>query len=264
MGPTRSRNLAPATHGVPPHGQVTPTSHLNPSGKRRTPTLEPASTQLRKRLSLGQAPAAPPSTKHQTPGLERAGAGGGATAEELFNEAGSSSGSSSETEAELAGRKLPTLVKRSRRRLKRFWTEAQTARQTGHTLLEKRSITPKVAARYRQDFAQLKAFAAKQGASLDEGADVGGLLVQLLEKEFFNGQEPSMGERLLAATMYHLPRYSRWGPSGLPRAWRAMRGWRRLCPGRSRLPRALPFWMGWRPAWMCAALWSWGCTCCSL
>ena len=42
------------------------------------------------------------------------------------------------------------------------------------------------------------------------------------------------GEKLLAGILHVTPELGRAGVRGLPRAWRAAKGWRRLCPGRSR------------------------------
>lgn len=48
--------------------------------------------------------------------------------------------------------------------------------------------------------------------------------------------------------MDHLPSYSRYGHMKLPRAWRSLRGWRKLVPARSRLAYPLAVWlaMSWR------------------
>ena len=69
------------------------------------------------------------------------------------------------------------------------------------------------------------------------GTDFG--LVAFFSDIFFEGWEPSKGEHTLAAVMANLPRFRTAGDLTLPRAKRALVGWRRLSPQRSRTPHAI-------------------------
>ena len=48
--------------------------------------------------------------------------------------------------------------------------------------------------------------------------------------------------KILGAVSHFLPRYCRQGDRGPPRSWRALQGWRKRCPGRSRTPEPLGIW----------------------
>jgi hypothetical protein len=79
----------------------------------------------------------------------------------------------------------------------------------------------------------------------EAGVDQPGLDERLpiyLQTLYFSGESPSRGEKLMAGLMYCHPEFSRFGGSRLPRSWKALRGWRRLCPGRSRAPEPRCFW----------------------
>ena len=59
-------------------------------------------------------------------------------------------------------------------------------------------------------------------------------LVAYLNFLYLSGHMFWRGERLLAGMMYYEPRFSRLGTGSPPRTWRAMRGWKKATPGRSR------------------------------
>ena len=58
----------------------------------------------------------------------------------------------------------------------------------------------------------------------------------------FEGEQPTRRMNILGAVGPLLPRYCRQGNRGLPRSWRALKGWRKLCPGLSRTPEPLGIW----------------------
>jgi hypothetical protein len=47
---------------------------------------------------------------------------------------------------------------------------------------------------------------------------------------------------MLAGLMRRLPEFNKTGSRKVPRAWRALKGWRKLCPSRSRGPYPLAIW----------------------
>jgi hypothetical protein len=54
------------------------------------------------------------------------------------------------------------------------------------------------------------------------------------------GEVPSLGEKLVAAIVNRHPDFSKAGSRRLPNSLRCIRGWRRLCPPKSRVPEASP------------------------
>ncbi|CAK0810365.1 unnamed protein product, partial [Prorocentrum cordatum] len=88
------------------------------------------------------------------------------------------------------------------------------------------------------DFAYLRQLRTATSALLDAA------LVEYMNHMFFRGEQAFRGEKLLAAVMARSPEFSRVGISKMPRAWRCLKGWRRLTPGRSRKPAPLPVWCG--------------------
>jgi hypothetical protein len=69
-------------------------------------------------------------------------------------------------------------------------------------------------------------------------------LVRFFTRDYFSGAHPSRGERTMAGLMMLEPSFSTSGHRKLPRAWRALRGWRRLTPTVTRKPMPWPFWCG--------------------
>ena len=65
-------------------------------------------------------------------------------------------------------------------------------------------------------------------------------LVSYADKLFFGGQGPHVGLQLWAALGWAHPRFGRLGMDRLPRISRALKGWQRRCPPRSRTPLSWP------------------------
>ena len=64
-------------------------------------------------------------------------------------------------------------------------------------------------------------------------------LVEYLDELFFKGMSADDGSKLIAGLKYFLPSLSRTGPASLPRAVRALTGWRKTAPTAERLPLPL-------------------------
>ena len=58
---------------------------------------------------------------------------------------------------------------------------------------------------------------------------------------FARGHHKSLFKRTLAVFLFHLPEFGRSGTVGLPRTYRALKGFRLKCPGRSRKLHPLSF-----------------------
>ena len=85
-------------------------------------------------------------------------------------------------------------------------------------------------------------WANSNGRRLVEDNEVDGALVNNMNDSFFAGVQAHVGERLMAELMSEVPEFSKTGRRTTPRVWRCLRGWRRLCPSRSRRPYPLPAW----------------------
>ena len=155
----------------------------------------------------------------------------------------SSDGSSESSEAERDARHRTRLLKqRARHRLKKYLEEMLEGVTEGLTFLERRAVSDKVKRSYRKEVAEFTNFAAAGKLELDSDAEVDEALVKYFDRLFFGGEQAHKGERTLAAWMDQHPSLGRLGGRRLPRAWRALKGWRRLTPGRSRRPMPLCFW----------------------
>ena len=67
-------------------------------------------------------------------------------------------------------------------------------------------------------------------------------MAKVLNVYFLEGHPPAKGETTLAALMWKFPSYGRFEAKRLARSWRAMKGWRRRAPARSRRPNVLAMW----------------------
>ena len=156
----------------------------------------------------------------------------------------SSGEASSESESEAAGpRRVRVLRRRARVRLYHYLRKSLEQKAVhGTTLLESRAVTRRVERQYHQE---LERFGASDlgrdwkdmgDATLDEA------LAGYLERLYFEGHTPSRGMKLLAALMHVKARFAKGGGGRIPRAWRAIKGWKKLCPGSSRPPEPMCVW----------------------
>ncbi|CAK0847447.1 unnamed protein product, partial [Prorocentrum cordatum] len=80
------------------------------------------------------------------------------------------------------------------------------------------------------------------GEPLGEAAGVDASVARQLQDFFDQGENVSKGEKLAAGLEHFLPEFGRHGGLHLSRSYRALRGWRRRCPPRSRRPLAFCIW----------------------
>ena len=95
----------------------------------------------------------------------------------------------------------------------------------------------------------------EQHAKLTTDASVDESLTRLMTELYMLGHQSSEGDQLLAALLHFAPEWGKFGSCSIPRAWRALRGWRRRCPSRSRRPYLLEVWA--TLAWKMAAIDQW-------
>ena len=74
-------------------------------------------------------------------------------------------------------------------------------------------------------------------------SEVDSVIVDYFVECFLMGEQAYVGEKTLAAFQDKFPDFNRWGTRRTPRAHKALKGWRKLSPARSRVRRALALWM---------------------
>ena len=110
------------------------------------------------------------------------------------------------------------------------------------SVLESKSVSKPVLKDYAKRVAKFKVFWGQLAPETQDGPVVDAALIGYLDHLFFQGEMPHVGEKILASIMALWPRFARHGVCGLPRAFRAMKGWRKVCPAKSRSPLALCVW----------------------
>ena len=139
-------------------------------------------------------------------------------------------------------RRERVLAKRSRTRLHRYLQEVFEGVTAELTFLEKKAVTDRVRKYYSNELEQFFAYATQNNLPLRAPTQVDAALSAYCNQCFFRGEESSRGEKLLAAVMHFFPEYGRLGGAKIPRAWRCVKGWRRLSPARSRQALPLAVW----------------------
>ena len=153
-----------------------------------------------------------------------------------------SDGTSSEDEG--AVDKTSRVLQRQRKRQQKYSEAALNAFERGVSLFEEKSIKPATVKRYQAEFDALLAFGRGLGNSLKSPSSFENVMIQYFHHLFFQGEQSSKGDYVAASVMHHVPALSRLGSVKMPRVWRALKGWRALCPPRSRMPETFAFWAG--------------------
>ena len=97
---------------------------------------------------------------------------------------------------------------------------------------------------YEKEHTTFITFAKTKGIDITNSSQVDQLSANYMNQCFFDGHQAFVEDRLIASWLHHHPEYSRTGVKTIPKALRALRGCRRLCPGRSRNPYPLAVWCG--------------------
>ncbi|CAK8994704.1 unnamed protein product [Durusdinium trenchii] len=134
------------------------------------------------------------------------------------------------------------LAKRSRGRLQKYVQEAMEAKSMGLSLLEKKAIGDRSAKYYQEEYKQLLIFAKTRKLMMTLPRELDATLVEYFNDLFMRGHPAHRGDKIIATVMHHQSEYSKLGSSRLPRAWRCLKGWRRLAPGTSRKAYPLGVW----------------------
>ena len=161
------------------------------------------------------------------------------------------SSGSSESAPMVGGNERTRIVaarRRARLRLRRYLDEAVNQKAAGRSFLETRAVSVPSRRTYEKALDDWRSYLEKVGLQPRSAAETDGAVADYFDEGFFQGRQPSTGERLLAALMDREPRFGRYGGDRLPRSWRALKGWRRMIPPRSRKPLPWPVWsaLAWR------------------
>ena len=247
----RRRTLSPPPVRAPPQrsrsGRLLPptrvTTALPMTGRAvRKPGLAPP------RFTRRQIEA----SRNKTPELRRL----EATDTEDDGEGLTSSDSSDDAAAPAAAARRTRVLQQRATRRRRQMVDTLMARGTGQqTFLEIVAVHEPTEAVYRQEAEGFLDFADRRSLPLGSDGEVDGALVEHMNALFASGQQASAGDKLLAGLLHFAPEWGRFGSRTIPRSWRALRGWRRRCPSRSRRPWPLGLWCA--LAWVMAQMGEW-------
>lgn len=108
--------------------------------------------------------------------------------------------------------------------------------------LESRAIGAATSTQYMKELKEFLKYAGPRGMDLKEPTSVDETIVEYLNKMFAEGHQCYRGDRLIAAFLHHHPQYGKNGSLKLPRCWRAIKGFRKLTPGKTRKAMPLAVW----------------------
>ena len=189
-------------------------------------------------------------SQRRSPAAQRGGMAATGGRQELSDATSSGSSTSADERDAGRGRREITQTKRSRFRLRKHLGEWRESAGAGRTFLAAQAVTKKTRRGYARALAQWESFVRKRGLPRRSAAEIDDALAGYFDECYFLGQQPSVGERVLAGIMDDMPRFGRFGDLKIPLSWRSLRGWRRLTPPRSRKPLPWPVWaaIAWRLA----------------
>ncbi|CAE7489577.1 unnamed protein product, partial [Symbiodinium natans] len=114
----------------------------------------------------------------------------------------------------------------------------------GVSHLEQQAVGEATSKQYQKELQSFLSFAKPRGLVMTNAKIVDGLLVDYMNRMYLDGHQSyrRRADRLMAAILHRFPQFGRLGDQKLPRAWRALKGYRRLTPGKSRLAYPLALW----------------------
>ena len=148
---------------------------------------------------------------------------------------------SSSTSATSDGNQGGRQLKKRRHRTSRCLVD-ELMEGKGLTLLEKSAIGPQSQKTYAAELEEFTIYAVPRGLDVRDSEGLDRLLVDYMNLLYLEGHQAYKADRLAASILHHYPQYGRHGDSKLPRLWRALKGFRKLCPGKSRLAYPLAIW----------------------
>ena len=154
------------------------------------------------------------------------------------------SGSSSSEEEPTAPQAVRTrcLGRRQRNQVQR-WLEATLDPEVQHlTIGERESVTRPSLTQYIVELKQFSNYCRVDRVSDLPAAQVEPRLLDYMQDMLLRGMHASRGMKLLAAILMVRPELGKGSTPGLARAWRSLKGWKRVTPSRSRLPAPFAVW----------------------
>ena len=142
------------------------------------------------------------------------------------------------------GARARLLRRRRAHRLSHYFKQSLEALNRGSSLLLERAVSQKVRDSYRQHVERFQKFFGHTDLENQTDEDVDHGLVRYFEHLFFRGEQATVGLKILAGLMHLFPAFGRMGGRHIPLAWRGLKGWRIMTPGRSRRPETLGLWAG--------------------
>lgn len=100
--------------------------------------------------------------------------------------------------------------------------------------LRKNSVGPETLANYQKHWGAFLRWCRVKASDITNMASLDSQVTAYLEFLYLEGEDLSAANYLVASVMFHVPGCK--GLSTLPKAQQSMKGWRRLCPPRSRMP----------------------------
>ncbi|CAE7943852.1 unnamed protein product, partial [Symbiodinium sp. KB8] len=156
-----------------------------------------------------------------------------------------SASTSSELAAERSGGNERILKARPKRLLKQT---VDAGMNNSASPLETAAVSAKVRDNYQKRLRDLHTFIDTNKLRFRTDEEVDTVLVEFFNMRYRAGEGSSVGDYTLAALLDKHPEFGRLGSRKIPRAWRCLQGWRKLCPSRSRLAYPLAVWcaISWR------------------
>ena len=114
----------------------------------------------------------------------------------------------------------------------------------GRSPLEELSVQHNTLMGYRKEVENFERYCRRVNLRDYSDGAMDAALVGHMTELFVAGELANKAEKLMAGIMFLNPDFSRYGHRKLPRSWRALKGYRRLAPGRSRQPVPWAVWCG--------------------
>ncbi|CAK9007629.1 Uncharacterized protein SCF082_LOCUS9531 [Durusdinium trenchii] len=132
--------------------------------------------------------------------------------------------------------------------LKEYVNVTMEHAQLEMTPLEMAAVTKRVRSNYRKRLEDFMEFVLDRRYPLEKDEEMDSALVIYFNHKFSEGEGSYVGDYTLAALCDRDPSFGKLGHRKIPRAWRCLKGWRKLCPSRSRLAYPLAVWcaISWR------------------
>jgi hypothetical protein len=117
-------------------------------------------------------------------------------------------------------------------RLARVACRAGLAAALGRSLTEMSAVQGPTLQDYMRRVSALMRWCPCQGSTLISSQDMDALLPSYFDHLYLNGAEAGEGAKLLSAIQHFMPAWK----GNMPRSWRALAGWQKLAPSKTRAP----------------------------